>query len=386
MLREMNTAMSFNDEQAMIMKSAREFCRKKSPISSVREMLETDNGFESASWDEMVELGWTGATIPEAFGGIGLEIGSVIAIAESMGRYMLSTPFFSVTLAAQAILRAGTEAQKKTWLPKIADGVIGTLALLDSEDWGSDIIAVTANEENDKLTLSGTKWLVADAGAAEFFIVSVNYNNSPAMVIVNREQLKADAMKRHLLIDETKRAFKVDFSGVDVEMSELLDPAASAKTLRDLKLIGALLTAAEATGSAAAALDLTIEYLKNRKQFGRLIGSYQALKHPTVEILNQMEHARSHLYHAATIIGDEPLDEDMEIACRMAKEQATEALLFAAVPFSSMAAWDLRMSVTLNCISDVLSGLSSSLAMRITTARGWLPCYSISSESNFIAL
>ncbi|MFC1885905.1 acyl-CoA dehydrogenase family protein [Thermodesulfobacteriota bacterium] len=329
MLREMNTALSFSDEQAMIMKSAREFCRKKSPIATVRELLETESGFEPSSWSEMVELGWIGATIPVEFGGIGLKIGSVIAIAENMGRYMFSTPFFSSTLAAQAILRAGTEVQKKAWLPKFADGVIGALALLDNEDWGCDAIACTADDEDGKLVLTGVKWFVSDAGVAEFFIVSVSYRNAPAMVIVTREQLKPDSIKRHLLIDKTKRAFKVDFSDVVVEKFELLDPANSAAALRDLKLIGALLTAAEATGSAAAALDLTVDYLKNRKQFGKFIGSYQALKHPTVEILNQMEHARSLLYHAATILCDEPLDTEMEIACRMAKAQATEALLFA---------------------------------------------------------
>ncbi len=329
MTKEMNYALSFSDEQAMIMKTAREFCRKQSPISAVREWVETENGFDSKLWDDMAELGWLGAVIPEEFGGIGLQIGSVISIAENMGRYMLSTPFFSVTLAAQAILRAGTEDQKKHWLPKIADGTIATLALLDNEDWGSDQITCTATENNGKLVLDGTKWFVTDASVADFFIVSTTCQNAPALVIVSRDQLAENACTRQTLIDETKRSFKVDFSGVRVEKSALLDPAASEATLRDLKLIGALLVAAEATGSATAALDIIIDYLKTRKQFDKLIGSYQALKHPTVEVLNQTENSRSFVYHAATIVGDAPLDTDMEIACRMAKAQATEALLFA---------------------------------------------------------
>jgi len=329
MTREMNYAMSFSDEQAMIMKAAKEFCRKKSPISSVREWIETDTGFDARLWDEMVELGWPGATIPEEFDGIGLELGSVISIAESMGRYMLSTPFFSITLAAQAILRAGTPAQKKNWLPKIADGTIATIALLDNADWGSADITCSAVEKDGKLVLTGTKWFVDDAGVAEFFVVVTKYQNAPALVIVTREQLAENACVRQTLIDETKRSFKVDFSGVKVDKSELLDPTATESTLRDLELIGALLVAAEATGSATAALDAIVDYLKTRKQFGRLIGSYQALKHPTVEVLNQTENARSFVYHASTIIGDGSLDADMEIACRMAKAQATEALLFA---------------------------------------------------------
>ena len=329
MLGEPNYALSFSDEQAMILKTAREFCREKSSIASVRALVQTDRGFDSAIWNEMAGLGWLGAAIPEEFGGFDLGMGSLVPIAESMGRYLLSTPFTSTALAAQALLRAGTTAQKKAWLPKIADGVIGTLALLDDEDWGSDSIAASVDDAGDGLVLNGTKWLVADAGASEFFIVSANFRNAPAMVIVDRERLKADAVNRHVLIDETKRAFKVDFSGVVVKESELLEPASSAAALRDLGLLGALLTAAEATGSAAAALDITVEYLKTRTQFGSFIGSYQALKHPTVEMLNQMEAARSHVYHAATLVGDQPLDTDMEIACRMSKAQAAEALLFA---------------------------------------------------------
>jgi acyl-CoA dehydrogenase len=329
MLKEANIAMQFDDEQAMIMKSAREFCRKKSPISEVREQLETADGYDPKLWDEMVELGWPGASFPEEFGGFALGIGSVVSIAESMGRYMFTPPLISTTLAGQAILRAGTGDQKNTWLPKIADGAIGTVALLDNEDWGSDTILCTAKEQGDKLALTGVKWFVTDAGVAELFIVLVNVGKALAFIIVNRDQLAENAVVRQTLIDETKRAFKVDVTGVVVEKSAMLDPEKTLSVLHDLKLMGALLTAAEATGSAAAALDLTVEYLKNRKQFGKFIGSYQALKHPTVEVLNAMEGARNLLYHAATIVGEGPLDKDMEIACRMAKAQAADALAFA---------------------------------------------------------
>ena len=99
--------------------------------------------------------------------------------------------------------------------------------------------------------------------------------------------------------------------------------------MRDSRLIGALLTAAEATGSSAAALDVVVAYLTSRVQFGRLIGSYQSLKHPTVEMLIAMDSARTLIYHAATVVNDEALNQDAEVACRMAKAQATDALLFA---------------------------------------------------------
>ena len=120
----------------------------------------------------------------------------------------------------------------------------------------------------------------------------------------------------------------VDFSAVSVSADNLLPGNASA-VIRDLRLLGALLYAAETSGSAAACMDLTVEYLKTRKQFGQLIGSYQSLKHPMVEVLCAMDNARSFVYHAATLVADTELDVDAEIACRMAKAQASEALKFA---------------------------------------------------------
>jgi alkylation response protein AidB-like acyl-CoA dehydrogenase len=102
-----------------------------------------------------------------------------------------------------------------------------------------------------------------------------------------------------------------------------------AGALRDYALLGALLIAAESTGAAAACLDTMVDYLKTRKQFGKLIGSYQALKHPSVDILNMMDSARSFIYHAGTLVSDEPLGKDEEVACRMAKASATDALKYA---------------------------------------------------------
>ena len=131
------------------------------------------------------------------------------------------------------------------------------------------------------------------------------------------------------MIDETKRAARVVFDGVEIAQGSLITGAGVAPALRDVKLLGALLSAAEAAGSAAACLDLVVEYLKTRKQFGRLIGSYQALKHPTVDILLAMDAARSHVYHAATLVSATALDDAAECACRMAKVQATEALCLA---------------------------------------------------------
>ena len=127
----------------------------------------------------------------------------------------------------------------------------------------------------------------------------------------------------------TKRAARVDFTGVVVPAENLLDSAKATPALRDVRLLGAVLVAAEATGSTAACLDVIVDYLKTRKQFGQYIGSYQALKHPTVDILCETDSARSLIYHAATLVEEGVLDEDAETACRMAKAQAGDALAFA---------------------------------------------------------
>jgi acyl-CoA dehydrogenase len=324
-----NNAIRFSDEQAMILASARDFCSDKSTIPAVRALLQSETGYDNAVWQEMVALGWLGLAIPEQFGGSELGIGTVVPLAEAMGRSLLSTPFFSSTLAAQALVRGGSQQQQETWLPRLVEGQIATLALLDNEDWGDGNIACQAVVDGDQLTLHGSKSFVTDAMVADVFLVLVQVNGEPALALVPRDLLSDSAITPQVLIDETKRAARVDFSAVVVDQGAMISGEQVPALIRDLKLLGALLAAAEATGSTAACLDTVVDYLKTRKQFGKLIGSYQGLKHPTVEILCAMDSARSHIYHAATVVGEGSLDDDAEIACRMAKAQATDALCYA---------------------------------------------------------
>lgn len=324
-----NNAIRFTDEQTMILESARDFCRDKSPVPAVRALLSSVAGYSDEVWQEMVALGWLGIAVPEQFGGSDMGFGSVVPLAESMGRALLSTPFFSTTLAAQAILRAGNVQQQEAWLPKLVDGTVATLAWLDGEDWGAENLGCRALAEGDQYRLSGEKWHVADAGVTSLFVVLADIDSEPALVLVPRESLSDSAIAAHALIDETKRAAKVDFSGVTVDAANVIRGDQLGAALHEVRLLGALLVAAEATGSAASCLDVTVEYLKTRKQFGKLIGSYQGLKHPTVDVLIAMDSARSHIYHAATVVDDGPLSDDAEIACRMAKALASDALTFA---------------------------------------------------------
>ena len=321
-----NTALNFSEEQAMLLDVAREFCQDKSPISGVREQLESETGYDAAIWQEMVDLGWLGISIPEQYGGSGLGVATVVPVVESMGRSMLGTPLISTTLAAQLILRAGSSSVAEQWLPMIVEGSPATIAQLESMDWGDDTVACTVDGEG---VLSGRKVFVPDAAAAQIFVVTVMRGGELALAVVPHALIPDGGINDHTLIDQTKRAASVDFSGITVPENHLLTGPAVSEALSNVALLGALLTAAEATGSAASCLDTVVEYLKTRKQFGKLIGSYQALKHPSVDILCDVDSSRSLLYHAATLVTDDPLDRDAEIACRMAKAKATETLLYA---------------------------------------------------------
>lgn len=321
-----NTRLHLSEEQAMLLDVAREFCRDKSPISAVRAQLDSASGYDPAVWSEMVSLGWAGVALPESCGGSGLGVSALVPVLEAMGRSLLVTPLISSTLAAQLILRAGGQNRFDGLLADIAGGVVATPALLEGNDWGSQSIACQVDSE---LHLTGSKKYVGDAGQASLFVVLVAHRGQSALAVVRAEQLAQGAIAPHTLIDETRRADTVDFTGVELAAEALITGPQVAAALRDVQLMGALLLAAEATGSAAACLDTTVEYLKTRKQFGRLIGSYQALKHPAVEILTAVDASRSFIYHAASLTGDEPLDRDAEVACRMAKAQAGDTLLHA---------------------------------------------------------
>lgn len=318
----------FSDEQAALLESAARFCAEKSPIASVRGLIRDEVGFDPAVFAEIGELGWLGVAIPEAYGGSGLEIAEVVPLVEQMGRRLLATPFVSTTLAAQAILAAGSEEQKQRVLPAIAAGAAATIALAEPHgDFDPRVIECRAIHSGEEIELAGAKVLVLDAAAAGWAVVSVNLEGRPALVLLDADALAATRPVREAVMDETRRAFRISLDGVKVPASALLAGGDAAAAIARVELAGALLTAAEMCGAGFSCVDYTVEYLTTRKQFGRLIGSYQALKHPTVEAHLGMEQARSHLYAAAHTFEH---DGAGEIAVRMAKAQVGPALGFAA--------------------------------------------------------
>lgn len=318
--------LAYSEEQIELLDVATSFCRDKSPIDAVRKLIDSDLGYDAAVWGEIAGLGWTAIAIPEAHGGVGLTLAEVVPVVEQMGRHLMASPFVSSALAAQALIAGGTEAQQAEWLPKLAEGAVGTLALSEAHgDWEMTNITATARAEGDNLVLSGEKLFVLWAESAEAVVVSVMLDGKPALLLLTAADI-AGRLRREAIIDETKRSFALSLDGLSVAKSALLDFGKTAQTLAHIEQAAALLQSAEMCGGSQSVIDYTISYLQTRKQFGKIIGEYQALKHPIVDAYVDYEKARSHLYSAASSFSDQGLG---EVAVRMAKASADGVYSFA---------------------------------------------------------
>ena len=319
----------FSEDQATLLDVATDFCQRRSPVATVRRLMEAEAGHDPAVWAELGDLGWLGVAIPEAYGGSGLGLAEVAPLVEQMGRRLMAGPFVSTTLAAQALIAGGTEDQQREALPRIAAGEPATLALAELDtDWEPDAITCTATRQADgRLALSGGKVLVTDAAEARRIIASVRIDGEPALVLLTPEDLPAGALRRETVIDETRRSFALTLDGIVLDPDRRLDPDRTAAALEHIHLAANLLAAADMVGGTQACIDYTLDYLRTRTQFGKVIGSYQALKHPIVEAYTRYEQARSHLYSAAHCFNEQGTG---EIAVRMAKASADVAYSFAA--------------------------------------------------------
>lgn len=321
----------FTEEQAMMLETAKAFCQEKSPNDKVRDLLNSDKGYDEAVWQAMAELGWQGMTLPEEYGGSGLGIAELVTVVEPMGQYLLASPLTTSTIAAQALLVAGSEAQKQQWLPQIADGS-GFLSIAINEphgDWNLENISCTGEIVGGEILLSGTKTFVAYADHANALLATVMIDAKPALVLIDQAQLQAGELSRETVIDETRRSFRLTLDGIKIPTSALIDTKDTIATLQTIRHYSYLTLAAEMSGGMQGVLDVTVEYLKIRTQFGRLIGSYQGLKHPMADILCQHDFTRSHLYYAASVCAAGDDVQELEIALRMAKAQASESFYHA---------------------------------------------------------
>jgi acyl-CoA dehydrogenase len=326
-MHPLSNRIDFSDEQAMLLETASGFCREKSPIAAVRQQLGTESGFDRAVWDEMVALGWSGIAIPESLGGSGLSLAEVATIAEPMGRHLLATPFTSTQVCIQGLLAGGNAAQQAAWLPRLAQGAIGTVALFEQDgDWTLETPVCRATRAGGEVRLSGAKTLVCDSAVAEVLLVSVELDGAPALAIVAGAAFGDARRHPETVIDETRRSARLTLDGIGIPDTDLITGAAALAALAAIRSAALLLASAEACGGIAGVLAVVVDYLNLRTTFGRKIGSYQSLKHACAEILVGLERARSHLYHAASLIA---AGEDAEIALRMGKVEAGDTFAFA---------------------------------------------------------
>jgi acyl-CoA dehydrogenase len=326
-MSQLSNKITFTDEQAMLLDIATNFFREKSPTATVRMQIASESGVDRELWGEIAKLGWLGIAVPERFGGSGLSLADVAVIVEPMGRYLAGTPFVSTQLFVQALLAGGTDQQQRDLLPQICQGSVGTVALFESDgDWNLEHIESSAEIAGDAARLSGTKTLVCDVAVADFVLVSVSLTGAPALAIVRATDLPRERRTRETVIDETRRAYSVDLTGVSVPALSLITGEEARVTLKAIRDAALLFATAEAAGGIAGALDVIVQYLNTRSAFGRKIGSYQSLKHTCSDILIGLERTRSHVYHAASLIA---AGEDAEIALRMAKVEAGDSFVFA---------------------------------------------------------
>jgi alkylation response protein AidB-like acyl-CoA dehydrogenase len=321
----------FSEEQDMLRNSARDFLAKEAPMTYVRKMMEDDRGFTDDLWRKMAELGWMGLILPEEHGGSGLDFVDMVVVLEEMGRVVLPGPFFStVILAGIAIAEAGSAAQKKAWLPKIADGSLkATLAQLEpSGRWDADGIQMSAKSEGGGYVLDGTKLFVPDANVADLFVVAARTPGSKGAEGVSLFLVDAKAagvgVTMLKTMDQTRKLGEVTFKGVKVGADALLGSAGGGwKVLERVVDRGKVGLAAEMCGGAQKVLEMSVEYAKVREQFGKPIGSFQAIQHKCANMLVEVESSKSITYYAAWAVANDV--SEAPLAAAMAKAYTSDA-------------------------------------------------------------
>ena len=320
---------SYSEEQGMLGDTAGTFFKKKSTFDAVRKWAEAPEGYSKEMWQEMADLGWMGIAIPEAYGGSGLGAPELVTLMEPMGRYVFASPFLATTLAGQLLLAAGSQAHKAKWLPEVASGKrIATIALSEPDgSWEPEHVKASAERTAAGYRLTGTKCFVLDGPNADLMIGAFLLGGKPALFLLEPEAVRGLRQTREQLVDMTRRSSRISFDGVEVPGAALMTEDGLPALQKVLRLAWVLL-AADMAGGAEGVLQLTLEYLKIRKQFGKTIGAFQGLKHPAVNIMMDIENARSLLYYAATVYG--PNDKESEVAARMVKAFASELHAYAA--------------------------------------------------------
>ena len=319
------------EEQEMLRESAHGFLEQKAPVSALRKLRDTNDpdGFDRGLWKEMAEMGWAGILIDEEHGGADFGFVGAGVLAEEMGRTLTASPFLSTSiLAATALKKLGSDAQKQANLPKIAAGeALYALAVDETRKHGPAKTAMKAEKHGNGFKLSGDKTFVADGHVADKIIVAARSAGAPGeqdglTLFLIDSKSKGIEIERTQMVD-SRNAARIKFDGVEATGDDVLGELDGGyMALEGVLNAGRAGLAAEMSGSAQQAFGMTVNYLKERKQFGTEIGSFQALQHRAAHLYSEIELAKSAVLKAL-----QDLDAHYGMAgpiCSLAKAKAGE--------------------------------------------------------------
>jgi alkylation response protein AidB-like acyl-CoA dehydrogenase len=319
----------FSEEQEMLRQSARALLEKECPSAVVRKLMDDERGLDPALWKKMAELGWLGLVIPEKYGGGGLSYVDLVLVMEEMGRVVLPSPFIWTVMFAEAIKRSASDNQKSALLAKIASGdLIATVAYLEpSAVWSADGIAMTARKDGAGYVLNGTKLFVNDAHIADCMLVAARTQetgNRGITLFALEAKRTGMAITRLTAMDQTRKLAQVTFTDVKASASDIVgEPGNGWDTLSKVIDRGKVMLAGEMMGGAQKVLEMTVDYAKVRVQFGRPIGSFQAVQHKCANMMIDVESAKSASYYASWAVSNEVNEEPL--AAALAKTAASDA-------------------------------------------------------------
>jgi alkylation response protein AidB-like acyl-CoA dehydrogenase len=315
---------AFSEEQEELRKVVKDFLNAKSDEATVRELMDTESGYDTAVWSQMGEqMGLQGLIIPEEFGGSGYGYVELIVVLEEMGRRLLCAPYFStVVLAANTLMHSGDAAAQAKYLPGIASGeTIATLAFTEANGkWDESGITMEASGSGDSWTLNGEKMYVLDGHTAGLVLVAARTGSGVSLFAVNGN---AAGLTRTALstMDQTRKQARLGFANVS---GELIGTEGGGwdvlSTVLDLAAVG---LAAEQVGGAQECLEMAVQYAKDRVQFGRPIGSFQAIKHKCADMLLEVESAKSAAYYAGWCASE--MNDELPSVASLAKSYCSEA-------------------------------------------------------------
>ena len=308
-------ALVLTEEQTMLRESAQAFLAENGPIAQLRKLRDGRDaaGYSTELWRGFAQMGFCGALVPEAHGGLGLGPVEAGVIMEAIGRNLTPSPFLSTSvLAVTALLRGGNAAQQAAWLPKIAGGeVVVAVACDEAAKHRPQRIALKAEAAGGGYALTGAKTFVVDGHAAGLLIVAARTSGAAddaegVTLFLVDPKAKGVRVERTVMVD-AHNAARVSFDGVQVGADAVLGTVGGGRAVLDAVLdAGRVALASELVGAADEAFDRTVAYLKERKQFGREIGSFQALQHRAAHLYSEIEVTRAAVIKAQQVLAEDP--------------------------------------------------------------------------------